>query len=131
MAFSNGEGESAHFEEFEHVISNIVIGKPRVKYFEVDVVDVLCDQTWDLGGRIANHVQQGYDIRTPSQVLENFDFSFNLLLLDRFEDFYDALFVVDDVDTLEDLLCWSEYGQEIPVVPTSEYFPRPTLRTIS
>jgi hypothetical protein len=96
-------GESAHFEKFEHVKSNIVIGESRVEHFEVDVVDVFCDQAWDLGSRIANHVQQGYDIWTSGQVLENFDFSLDLLLLDRFEDFDDTLFVVDDVNTLEDL----------------------------
>lgn len=66
-------------------------------------MDVFCDQAWDLGSRIANHVQQGYDIRTSSQILENFDFSLDLLLLDRFEDFYDTLFVVDNVNALEDL----------------------------
>lgn len=74
-------------------------------------MDVFCDQAWDLGSRIANHVQQGYDIWTPGQVLENFDFSLDLLLLDRFQDFDDTLFIVDDVNTLEDLLglnCWYE-----------------------
>jgi len=95
--------ESAHFEKFEHVKSNIVIGKSRVEDFEVDVVDVFCDQTWDLGSRIANHVQQGYDIWTSRQVLENFDFPLDLLLLDGFEDFDDTLFVVDYVNTFEDL----------------------------
>jgi hypothetical protein len=74
-------------------------------------VDVFCDQAGDLGGRIANYIQQGYNIWTTSQVLEDFDFSFNLLLLDGFEDFDDTLFVVDDVDTLEDLLSRSKEGQ--------------------
>ena len=67
-------------------------------------MDVFCDQAWDLGGRVANHVQQGYNIWTPSQVLENFDFSFDLLLLNGFEDFDDTLFVIDDVDALKNLL---------------------------
>ena len=105
------QGESAHFEKFEHVISNIVICEPRVEHFEIDIMDVFCDQAWDLGSRIANHVQQGYDIWTSCQVLENFDFSLDLLLLNGFEDFNDTLFVVDDVNTLEDLFdvnCWYE-----------------------
>ena len=95
--------ERAHFEKLEHVKSDIVIGESRVEHFEVDVVDVFCDQAWDLGSRIANHVQQGYDIRTSGQVLKNLYFPLDLLLLDGFEDFDDTLFVVDDVYTLEDL----------------------------
>ena len=66
-------------------------------------MDVFCDQAWDLGSRIANHVQQGYDIWTSGQVLENFYFSLDLLLLDGFEDFDYTLFVVDDVNAFEDL----------------------------
>ena len=66
-------------------------------------MDVFCDQAWDLGSRIADHVQQGYDIWTSSQVLENFDFSLDLLLLNRFEDFNDTLFVVDDVNSFKNL----------------------------
>lgn len=96
-------GESTHFEKFEHVKSNIIIGESGVEHFEVHVVDVLRDQAWDLGGRIADHVQQGHDIRTPSQVLENFDFPLDLLLLDGFEDFNDTFLVVDDMNALEDL----------------------------
>jgi hypothetical protein len=95
--------ESAHFEKLEHVISDVVIGKPRVEYFEVDVVNVFRDQAWNLGSRIANHVQQGYNIRTSGQVLQNLDFPLDLLLLDGLEDFDDTLFVVDDVNALEDL----------------------------
>lgn len=132
-------GENAHFEKFEHVISDIVIGESRVEHFEVNVVDVFRDQAWDLGSRIANHVQQGHDIWTSGQVLENFDFSLDLLLLDGFEDFYDTLLVVDDVNTLEDLF-WmkllvrghvSGVGRTARAALTSEYFPRPTFRTIS
>ena len=130
---------SAHFEKLEHIVPDIVIGESRIEHFEVDVMDVFRDQTWDLGSRIANHVQQGYDIWTSGQVLENFDFSLNLLLLDGFQDFDDTLFVVDDMNTLEDLFdgnCWYKdviLGVGRPPKPmlTSEYFPRPTFRTIS
>lgn len=131
------QGESTNFEKFEHVISDVEIGESRVEHFEVDIVDVFCDQAWDLGSRIANHVQQGYNIRTSSQVLKDFDFSLDLLLLDRFEDFDDTLFIIDDVNTLEDLfelLVWRlvSGAEGLPrVALTSEYFPRPTFRTIS
>ena len=97
------EVKSTYFEKFEHVIPDIIISESGVEHFEVDVVDVFCDQAWDLGSRIADHVQQGYDIWASSQVLENFDFSLDLLLLNGLEDFYDALFVVDDVDSFKDL----------------------------
>ena len=99
-------------------------------------MDIFRDQTRDLGSRIADHVQQGYDIWTSRQVLENFDLSLDLLLLDGFEDLDDTLFVVDDVNTLEDLSdrnCWfwGISGRSSRVALTSEYFPRPTFRTIS
>ena len=97
------QGVNAHSEKLEHVISDVVIGEPRVEHFEVDVVNVLRDQAWNLGSRIANHVQQGYDIRTSGQVLQNLDFSFDLLLLDGLEDFDDTFFAVDDVNALEHL----------------------------
>ena len=128
----------AHFEKFEHVIPDIVIGESGVEHSEVDIMDVFCNQTWDLGSRIANHVQQGYDIWASGQVLENFDFSFNLLL-DGFQDFNDTLFVVDDMNTLKDLFdenCWYKdvilgVGRSSRPILTSEYFPRPTFRKIS
>ena len=69
-------------------------------------MDVFRNQAWDLGGRIANHVQQGHDIRTSGQVLEDFDFPLDFLLLDRFEDFDNAPFAIGDADTLENLVDW-------------------------
>ena len=110
VSFIYGKGKSAYFEELEHVITNIVISESRVKHFEVDIVDVFCDQAWDLRGRIANHVQEGYNVGTTSQVLEDFYFSLDLLLLDGFEDFDDTLFIVDNVNTLENLSRRSEGG---------------------
>ena len=131
--------KSTYFEKLEHVIPDIIIGESGVEHFEVDVVDVFCDQAWNLGSRIADHVQQGYDIWASSQVLENFDFSLDLLLLDGFEDFYDTLFVVDDVNSFKDLFdgnfwfkrCDPRVGRSSRSTLTSEYFPRPTFRTIS
>jgi hypothetical protein len=51
---------------------------------------------------IANDIKQLNDVRTTIEVLENFDFSANLLLLDWFEDFDDAFLLIDDIDALED-----------------------------
>jgi len=98
------QGENAHLEKLEHVISDIKIGESRVKHFEVDIVDVFHDQARDLGGRIADHVQQGHDIWTSGQVLENFDFPLDFLLLDGFEGFDNALFAIGDANTLENLV---------------------------
>ena len=67
-------------------------------------MDVFRDQAWGLGGRIANHVQQGYDIRTSGQVLKNFDLSLDFPLLDGFEGLYNTLFAVGDANTLENLV---------------------------
>ena len=98
------QGESAYFEKLEHVKSDIVIGESRIENFEVDIVDIFRDQARDLGGRIADHVQQGHDIRTSSQVLQNFDFPLDLLLLHGFEDFDNTLFAVGDANTLKNLV---------------------------
>ena len=66
-------------------------------------MDVFCNQAWNLRGRIADHVQQGYNVWTPSQILENLDFSLDLLLLNGLKDFDDTLFVVDNMDAFKDL----------------------------
>ena len=92
-------------------------------------MDVFCDQARDLGSWIANHVQQGYDVWTSSQILENFDFSLDLLLLDGFEDFDDTLFVVDDVNTLEDLAEWKFWYEDVFLGPEDHQELRLPLNT--
>lgn len=96
--------------------------------------------------RIPNDIQQADHIRSPCEVLQNLDLSLDLLLLDGFQDFDDALLVGREVNALEDLrVSWfiSVYLRRVArannriavawdgLQPTSEYFPRPTLRTIS
>lgn len=51
---------------------------------------------------VAHNVQQGDNVWTSAQVLENLDFTLYLLLLDGFEDFDDAFLVVDNIDAFED-----------------------------
>lgn len=57
--------------------------------------------------RVADDVQQRHNVGTSCQILEDLDLSLDLLLLDRLEDLDDALLVVDDVDTLENLAIFS------------------------
>lgn len=52
---------------------------------------------------ISHNIQQGNDVGTTRQILQNLDLSLDLLLLDRLEHLDDALLIVDDVDTLENL----------------------------
>ncbi len=69
-----------------------------VKLLKVGVVDMFKNQgrsSWD---RIFDDALQGDDVRASSEIFKNFDFSFDLFLLDRLQRFDDALLVVRDVD---------------------------------
>jgi hypothetical protein len=66
--------------------------------------------------------------------LKNLDFTLDFFLLDRFENLDDAFLVINDIDAFENLHVDCETAMEKktrPAIATSEYFPRPTLRTIS
>jgi hypothetical protein len=52
--------------------------------------------------RVADHIQERNDIGPASQILQDLDFSLDLLLLDGLEDLDYALLVVNDVDAFED-----------------------------
>ena len=52
---------------------------------------------------VAHHVEQRDNVGAARQVLQNLDFTLDLLLLDGLEDLDDAFLVVDDVDALKDL----------------------------
>ena len=101
-----------NLEKLEHVESDIEVGETWIQHLEVDVVDVLGDQTWNFGGWVSDDIQECYDVRTTGKVLQDLDFALYLLFFHRFEDFYDAFFVVYDINTLEDLedemikICW-------------------------
>ena len=72
-----------------------------VKLLKVSVVDMFKDQSRSSRDRILDNALQGDDVRSSSQIFQNFNFSFDLLLLDRLQRFDDALLVVGDVDRLK------------------------------
>ena len=81
---------------------------------------------------VTDNVQQLDDIRPTIEILQNFDFSLDFLLLYWLQHLDNALFVVRYVYSLKDLKKvrgrkWRRYENR----RTSEYFPRPTFRTIS
>lgn len=98
-AFAVAETQS--LQKLIHIKAHIVVGEPRVQGPEVSVVDVFENQTRCLALTVTNHIQQGYHVRTTRQILEDFDLTLDLLLLDRFEDLDDTLLVVDNIDALE------------------------------
>lgn len=98
-AFAVAEIQS--LQKLIHIKAHIVVGEPRVQGPEVSVVDVFENQTRCLALTVTNHIQQGYHVRTTRQILEDFDLTLDLLLLDRFEDLDDTLLVVDNIDALE------------------------------
>lgn len=90
--------------------------------------------------RIPHNIQERNHVGTTSNVLQNLDFSLNLLLLDRLEDFDDTFRGGWQVDGFKDLIGheWANQPRNrlqgmmrIKIELTSEYFPRPTFRTIS
>lgn len=52
---------------------------------------------------VSDDVQEGNNIGTTRKVLEDFDFSLDLLLLNWLQDLDDAFLIVNHVDTLKDL----------------------------
>lgn len=53
--------------------------------------------------RVPHDIQQRHNVWSSGQVLQNLDFTLNLLLLDRLQHFDDAFLIVDDVDSLKHL----------------------------
>lgn len=88
-------------QKLENIVTDIIVGEPRVESPEIRVVDIFEHQAWRLALTVANHVQQGDHIGATRQVLKDLDFTLNLLLLDRLEYLDDAFLVVDNVDALE------------------------------
>lgn len=66
-------------------------------------MDIFGNKTGDLGHGVANDIEEGDNVRTASKVLEDFDFSFDFLLLDGFENFDDAFLLCLHVYAFEDL----------------------------
>jgi hypothetical protein len=88
-------------EKLEDVVPHIVVHKPRIQRPEVCVVHILEYQAGRFALAISHYIQQGDNIGSSRQILQDFDLSLYLLLLDRLQDFDDAFLVVDDIDPLE------------------------------
>ena len=62
---------------------------------------------------VSHNVKKTNDVGASTQVLEDLDFTLDLLLLDRLEDLDHAFLVVNHVDALEDLTvfaaAWRKY----------------------
>ncbi len=90
-------------EQLEDVEADIDVVELGVEGAEVGVVDVFEDERGRLALRVADDVEQGYDVGPAGQVLQDLDLALYLLLLNGLEHLDDAFLVVDDVDTLEHL----------------------------
>jgi hypothetical protein len=90
-------------QQLVNVVANVIVAQGRIQDLEVDVVNVLEYQRWRLGMRIAHNVQELDDVGTTTEVLQDLDFTSNLLLLDRLQDLDDAAFVGNDIHALEHL----------------------------
>lgn len=74
-------------QQLKNVVSNVHIRQCWVQHFEVHVIDMFKNQARGLGGAIFGDIQQLNDIGSSRKVLQDFDFSLDLLLLDRLQDF--------------------------------------------
>jgi hypothetical protein len=115
-------------EQLKDIVPHIQVVELRVEAPEIGVVDVFEDQRrclrlystpqisqnphfsslegihWCVSYlRIANDVEEGDDVGAAAQVLEDFDLTLDLLLLNGLEDLDDAFLVIDYVDALKDL----------------------------
>ena len=106
-------GKVANLEKFENVVPHIVVHEFGIKAAEVGVIDIfeyqrrrLALEQWSVKPSciparcqipyltVPDHIKQCNNIRPPTQVLQDFDLSFYLLLLDRLEHLDDAFLVV-------------------------------------
>jgi hypothetical protein len=97
-----GMAEVEGFEEFEDVVSYVVVDESWVQSPEVGVVDILEDEAGSLTLAISDNIQQSNDVGPTGQVLQDLDLALYFLLLDGFEDLNDTFLIVGDVDALED-----------------------------
>jgi hypothetical protein len=93
--------EVQRLEEFENIVSHIIVHKPRIQRPKISVIHVFENQARSLALTVPYYIQERDNIWPTGQVLEDLDFSLYFLLLDRLEDFNNAFLVVDDIDPLE------------------------------
>lgn len=65
---------------------------------------VFCYQGRDFRGRVADNIKERDDIWSPCEVLKNLDLSLDLLFLHGLQHLDNTFLLVDDVDTLKDLI---------------------------
>jgi hypothetical protein len=75
--------EVQSLEELKDVEPDIDVIELRVEASEIGIVDVLENEGRRLTLRIPNNVEQGNNIRTSGQILEDFNLALDLLLLHR------------------------------------------------
>ena len=115
----NGLPEVKGFQNFENVITSIIISQCLIKLLEVGVVDVFENKggcsgngilynilkrkliTVQIGPVLSTH-QEGNDIWSTCQIFQNFNFTLDFLLLDWFQNFDNTLFVIRYIDGFED-----------------------------
>jgi len=90
-------------EQLKDVVADIEVVELWVETPEVCVVDVLEDERGRLTLGIPHDVEEGDNVGTAGEILEDLDLTLDLLLLDGLENLDDAFLVIDDVDAFKDL----------------------------
>lgn len=80
-AFRMAEIES--LEQLKNIESHVVIEKARVECTEVRVVHILKHQARSFALTVANYIEERHDVRSTSQILQDFNLSLDLLLFHR------------------------------------------------
>lgn len=96
--------EVKRFQNFVNVKPNIVVFEVLVELAEIDIsrVNVLHDEGWGLSHGVSDDVNQVDDIDTPSQSLQNFDFSSNFGLFYWLQNLNDNPFVIKRINAFVD-----------------------------
>ena len=67
------------FEQFEHIIANIVISQSRVESFEVRIVDVFENEGGSLRLGITHNIVWLNNVPSSTWILQDFYLTFDLL----------------------------------------------------
>lgn len=129
MALQEGDCTlmSSYLQQLVQIVPYVVVDQGRVKNLEICVVDILKHQTGCPGLRVPDYIQELDDVCAPADVLQDFDLSLDLrmvevniacfvaghsrytadmsylLFFDRFEYFDYTFLVVHNVNALENL----------------------------
>mmetsp|Transcript_25018 Transcript_25018/g.57619 ORF Transcript_25018/g.57619 Transcript_25018/m.57619 type:complete len:295 (-) Transcript_25018:70-954(-) len=88
-------------QHFINVVPDVQIRKCGIKNLEVGVVDGLKDQARGARLWVPNNVQKLDDVWATTKILENLDFSKNLLFLHWLEDLDHTLLIIGHIDSLK------------------------------